>query len=160
MAVYQGPIEGKGMTLGATGFWNSSMRPDIFYLVGRDGTFDATRAEIIGGIDGEKKKTKIKSTKFFFFLKKKSVDSLFLILRLDNCKKIAKLVGNDGKFTFEPNSRYLLFVQNFQFRFERKSLRSWQGFLERCSKLAHGTTGTFPNFYSIMQHQFFFVFSS
>ncbi|XP_043288146.1 uncharacterized protein [Venturia canescens] len=52
MAVYQGPVEGKRMSLGATGFWNSSMRPNIFYLVGRDGTFDATRAEIVGGIDG------------------------------------------------------------------------------------------------------------
>ena len=40
------------MVLGVTGFWNSSMRPNIYYIMGRDGTFDATRAEIIGGIDG------------------------------------------------------------------------------------------------------------
>ncbi|XP_015126293.1 uncharacterized protein LOC107047901 isoform X2 [Diachasma alloeum] len=52
MAVHQGPSVGNRMLLGATGFWNSSIRPQIFYLLGKDGSFDATRAEIVGAIDG------------------------------------------------------------------------------------------------------------
>ena len=50
--MYQGPVLGKQMVLGATGFWNSPVRPSIYYLTGKDKTFDATEAEIIGAIDG------------------------------------------------------------------------------------------------------------
>ena len=52
MVVYQGPLVGKNMSLGATGFWNSTMRPTIYYLTSPHENFDATRAELIGGIDG------------------------------------------------------------------------------------------------------------
>ncbi|XP_011298010.1 uncharacterized protein [Fopius arisanus] len=52
MAVHQGPSVGDRMLLGATGFWNSSIRPQMFYLLGKDGSFDATRAEIVGAVDG------------------------------------------------------------------------------------------------------------
>ncbi|XP_012252675.2 uncharacterized protein LOC105684120 isoform X1 [Athalia rosae] len=52
MAVYQGPIVGSAMALGATGFWNSTMQPRTFYLTDHNGHLEATRAEIIGGIDG------------------------------------------------------------------------------------------------------------
>ncbi|XP_034943326.1 uncharacterized protein [Chelonus insularis] len=34
------------------GFWNSTMRPQIYYLVQTNDDFDVTRAEIIGAIDG------------------------------------------------------------------------------------------------------------
>lgn len=40
------------MSIGATGFWNSSIRPAVFYVSNKRGLFDATRAEIIGSIDG------------------------------------------------------------------------------------------------------------
>ena len=40
------------MSIGATGFWNSTIRPAIFYVSNKRGFFDATRAEIIGSIDG------------------------------------------------------------------------------------------------------------
>lgn len=53
MAVYQGPLVGSKMTIGATGFWNSTMQPRLYYLTDRNGHLDATRAEIVGGIDGE-----------------------------------------------------------------------------------------------------------
>ncbi|KZC14462.1 hypothetical protein WN55_06922 [Dufourea novaeangliae] len=52
MAVYQGPFVGSNMTLGATGFWNNTMRPAIYYLTSSHTNFDATRAELLGGIDG------------------------------------------------------------------------------------------------------------
>ncbi|XP_024937056.1 uncharacterized protein LOC107264079 isoform X2 [Cephus cinctus] len=52
MAVYQGPIVGSEMAIGATGFWNSTMRPSIFYLTDKHGSLDATRAEVVGGVDG------------------------------------------------------------------------------------------------------------
>ena len=52
MAVYQGPIYGERMFLGATGFWNSTMRPRIYYVTHKYDNLDVTRAEIIGGIDG------------------------------------------------------------------------------------------------------------
>lgn len=54
MAVYQGPLVGSKMAIGATGFWNSTMQPRIFYLTDHNGHLDATRAEILGGIDGAK----------------------------------------------------------------------------------------------------------
>lgn len=53
MVVYQGPLVGKNMSLGATGFWNSTMRPTVYYLTSPHENFDATRAELIGGIDGK-----------------------------------------------------------------------------------------------------------
>ncbi|XP_068988935.1 uncharacterized protein [Bombus flavifrons] len=52
MVVYQGPLLANNMTLGATGFWQSMMRPTIYYLTSLHNNFDATRAELIGGIDG------------------------------------------------------------------------------------------------------------
>ncbi|KAL6440867.1 hypothetical protein ACFW04_003353 [Cataglyphis niger] len=52
MAVYQGPILNSDMELGATGFWNNTMRPNVYYLNNKNGYFDATRAEIVGDIDG------------------------------------------------------------------------------------------------------------
>ncbi|XP_046595744.1 uncharacterized protein LOC107225502 isoform X1 [Neodiprion lecontei] len=52
MAVYQGPVVSSDMTMGATGFWNSTMQPRLFYLTDHNGHLDATRAEIVGGIDG------------------------------------------------------------------------------------------------------------
>jgi hypothetical protein len=62
MVVYQGLILGSDMELGATGFWNNTMRPHDFYLKNKNGYFDATRAEIIGDIDG-------KSVLFFSIIK-------------------------------------------------------------------------------------------
>ncbi|KAM0732479.1 hypothetical protein ACS0PU_002021 [Formica fusca] len=52
MVVYQGPILNSDMELGATGFWNNTMRPNVYYLNNNNGYFDATRAEIVGDIDG------------------------------------------------------------------------------------------------------------
>lgn len=52
MVVYQGPLLGNNMTLGATGFWQNTMRPTIYYFSKSYENFDATRAELIGGIDG------------------------------------------------------------------------------------------------------------
>ncbi|KOX72474.1 hypothetical protein WN51_01574 [Melipona quadrifasciata] len=52
MAVYQGPLLGNNMALGTTGFWQNMMRPTIYYLTSLHNNFDATRAELIGGIDG------------------------------------------------------------------------------------------------------------
>lgn len=52
VVVYQGPIFTSTMSIGATGFWNSSIRPAVFYVSNKRGLFDATRAEIIGSIDG------------------------------------------------------------------------------------------------------------
>ncbi|XP_031784515.1 uncharacterized protein LOC100680378 isoform X1 [Nasonia vitripennis] len=52
MVIYQGPIYEERMYLGATGFWNNTMRPQVFYVTHRHDSFDLTRAEIIGGIDG------------------------------------------------------------------------------------------------------------
>lgn len=52
MVVYQGPLLGNDMALGATGFWQNMMRPTIYYLTSLHNNFDATRAELIGGIDG------------------------------------------------------------------------------------------------------------
>ncbi|XP_076168966.1 uncharacterized protein LOC143147535 [Ptiloglossa arizonensis] len=52
MVVYQGPFVGNNMTLGATGFWNNTMRPTVYYLTSSHKNFDATRAELLGGIDG------------------------------------------------------------------------------------------------------------
>lgn len=53
MVVYQGPILDFDMELGAAGFWNNTMCPSIYYLKNKDGYFDATRAEIVGDIDGK-----------------------------------------------------------------------------------------------------------
>lgn len=53
MIVYQGPILSSDMELGATGFWNNTMRPNVYYLNNKNGYFDATRAEIVGDIDGK-----------------------------------------------------------------------------------------------------------
>lgn len=52
MVVYQGSILGSDMEIGATGFWNNTMRPNVYYLKNKNGYFDATRAEIVGDIDG------------------------------------------------------------------------------------------------------------
>ncbi|XP_012215810.1 uncharacterized protein [Linepithema humile] len=52
MVVYQGPILDTDMKIGATGFWNNTMRPNVYYLKNKNGYFDATRAEIVGDIDG------------------------------------------------------------------------------------------------------------
>ncbi|XP_034193344.2 uncharacterized protein LOC117610267 isoform X1 [Osmia lignaria lignaria] len=52
MVVYQGPLMEFNMTLGATGFWQNRIRPIIFYLTSPYENFDATRAELLGGIDG------------------------------------------------------------------------------------------------------------
>ncbi|KOC62308.1 hypothetical protein WH47_04066, partial [Habropoda laboriosa] len=52
MVVYQGPLLGNNMTLGATGFWQNTMQPTIYYLTSSYENFDATRSELIGGIDG------------------------------------------------------------------------------------------------------------
>nr|XP_012151290.1 PREDICTED: uncharacterized protein LOC100883936 isoform X2 [Megachile rotundata] len=52
MVVYQGPLTGFNMTLGATGFWQNRICPTIFYLADSQENFHATRAELIGGIDG------------------------------------------------------------------------------------------------------------
>lgn len=53
MVVYQGPILNSDMELGATGFWNNVMRPNIYYLNNKNNYFDATRAEIVSDIDGK-----------------------------------------------------------------------------------------------------------
>lgn len=53
MVVYQGPVLDSDMELGAAGFWNNTMRPGIYYLKDQNGYFDATRAEIVGDIDGK-----------------------------------------------------------------------------------------------------------
>lgn len=53
MVIYQGPIFENQMFLGATGFWNSTLRPQVFYVTQRFDNFDFTRAEILGGIDGK-----------------------------------------------------------------------------------------------------------
>ncbi|CAL7941711.1 unnamed protein product [Xylocopa violacea] len=52
MVVYQGPLLGNNMTLGATGFWDNIIRPTTYYLKSSYEKFDATRAELLGGIDG------------------------------------------------------------------------------------------------------------
>ncbi|XP_071580984.1 uncharacterized protein [Temnothorax nylanderi] len=52
MVVYQGPILDSDMQLGATGFWNNTMRPGVYYLKNQNGYFDATRAKIVSDIDG------------------------------------------------------------------------------------------------------------
>ncbi|XP_076648482.1 uncharacterized protein LOC143356564 isoform X2 [Halictus rubicundus] len=52
MAVYQGPFKWQNMSLGATGYWNNTMRPTVYYLKSSHENFDATRAELLGGIDG------------------------------------------------------------------------------------------------------------
>ncbi|KAG7207191.1 hypothetical protein KM043_008876 [Ampulex compressa] len=52
MVVYQGPYVGSDMILGATGFWNSTIWPSIYYVIGQYENFDLTRAELIGAIDG------------------------------------------------------------------------------------------------------------
>ncbi|XP_031849277.1 uncharacterized protein LOC116434747 isoform X2 [Nomia melanderi] len=52
MTVYQGPFVGQDMNLGATGFWNNTMWPTVYYLTSSHKNFDATRAELMGGIDG------------------------------------------------------------------------------------------------------------
>ncbi|XP_020295729.1 uncharacterized protein LOC109860805 isoform X2 [Pseudomyrmex gracilis] len=52
MVVNQGPIVDTDMTIGATGFWNNTMRPNVYYLKSKNDYFDATRAEIVGDIDG------------------------------------------------------------------------------------------------------------
>lgn len=61
MVVNQGPIVDTDMTIGATGFWNNTMRPNVYYLKSKNDYFDATRAEIVGDIDGKCK------LKFLFF---------------------------------------------------------------------------------------------
>ena len=53
MVIYQGPIYEHRMYLGASGFWNNTMRPQIYYVGHRYDKFEATRAEIVGGIDGK-----------------------------------------------------------------------------------------------------------
>jgi len=53
MVVYQGPILNSNMELGATGFWNNIMRPNVYYLNNKNGYFEATRAEIVSDIDGK-----------------------------------------------------------------------------------------------------------
>jgi hypothetical protein len=53
MAVYQGPIYDEQMFLGATGYWDRTMRPHFFYITHPYNNFDITRAEIIGAIDGK-----------------------------------------------------------------------------------------------------------
>lgn len=53
MVVYQGPLLGTNMTLGATGFWQNKMYPSIYYLSSSHENFEATRAELLGGIDGK-----------------------------------------------------------------------------------------------------------
>ncbi|EFN72998.1 hypothetical protein EAG_11290 [Camponotus floridanus] len=52
MVVYQGPILNSNMELGATGFWNNIMRPNVYYLNNKNSYFEATRAEIVSDIDG------------------------------------------------------------------------------------------------------------
>ncbi|XP_032678685.1 uncharacterized protein LOC116847627 [Odontomachus brunneus] len=53
MVIYQGPVLGANMELGAAGFWNNTMRPHDYYLKSSKNSYlDATRAEIIGDIDG------------------------------------------------------------------------------------------------------------
>ncbi|KAK2580344.1 hypothetical protein KPH14_001241 [Odynerus spinipes] len=52
MVVYQGPVVKDKMTLGVTGFWNSTIYPNIYYLTKNPDSYDATRAEIVGDIDG------------------------------------------------------------------------------------------------------------
>lgn len=51
MVIYQGPLLGADMALGAAGFWNNTMRPIIYYLIGSIKHFDATRAELMAGVD-------------------------------------------------------------------------------------------------------------
>ncbi|KAI4487516.1 hypothetical protein M0804_005665 [Polistes exclamans] len=52
MVIYQGPLANEKMTLGVTGFWNSTIYPNIYYLTKNPDSYDATRAEIVGDIDG------------------------------------------------------------------------------------------------------------
>ncbi|XP_047356971.1 uncharacterized protein LOC124951919 isoform X2 [Vespa velutina] len=52
MVIYQGPLVEERMTLGVTGFWNSTIYPNIYYLTKNPDSYDATRAEIVGDIDG------------------------------------------------------------------------------------------------------------
>ncbi|KAI4497474.1 hypothetical protein M0802_007485 [Mischocyttarus mexicanus] len=52
MTIYQGPLVKEKMTLGVTGFWNSTIYPNIYYLTKNPDSYDATRAEIVGDIDG------------------------------------------------------------------------------------------------------------
>ncbi|XP_043672144.1 uncharacterized protein LOC122631029 isoform X2 [Vespula pensylvanica] len=51
MVIYQGPLVEAKMTLGVTGFWNSTIYPNIYYLTKNPDSYDATRAEIVGDID-------------------------------------------------------------------------------------------------------------
>lgn len=53
MVIYQGPLVQARMTLGVTGFWNSTIYPNIYYLTKNPDSYDATRAEIVGDIDGK-----------------------------------------------------------------------------------------------------------
>ncbi|XP_026668550.1 uncharacterized protein LOC108624121 [Ceratina calcarata] len=55
IVLFQGPLLGNNMTLGAMGFWEyhwSTQFPNIYYLVNEKEYFEATRAELMGGIDG------------------------------------------------------------------------------------------------------------
>ncbi|XP_011501691.1 PREDICTED: uncharacterized protein LOC105365273, partial [Ceratosolen solmsi marchali] len=52
MAVYQGPIYDDQMFIGATGFWDRTMRPHFYYIMHPYENFDLTRAETVGAIDG------------------------------------------------------------------------------------------------------------
>ncbi|XP_058801781.1 uncharacterized protein LOC131670302 [Phymastichus coffea] len=52
LVIYQGPIYDDRMYLGSTGFWNSTIRPRIFYISHRTNNFELTRAEIVGAVDG------------------------------------------------------------------------------------------------------------
>ncbi|KAJ8683489.1 hypothetical protein QAD02_019281 [Eretmocerus hayati] len=52
MVIYQGPIYDEQMYLGASGFWNNTMQPQVYYIRQNVDNFDFTRAEIIGAIDG------------------------------------------------------------------------------------------------------------
>ncbi|KAL7299773.1 hypothetical protein TKK_0007519 [Trichogramma kaykai] len=52
MVVNQGPATREQMYLGASGFWNSTIRPRAFYVRHRYDSWDATRAELLGDVDG------------------------------------------------------------------------------------------------------------
>ncbi|CAB0028367.1 unnamed protein product [Trichogramma brassicae] len=52
MVVNQGPVVREQMYLGASGFWNSTIRPRAFYVRHRYDSWDATRAELLGDVDG------------------------------------------------------------------------------------------------------------
>ncbi|XP_008544893.1 uncharacterized protein LOC103569388 [Microplitis demolitor] len=52
LVVYQGPIKADKMSLGSSGFWDSTMRPMLFFLLNKDDSYDVTRAEIVGAVDG------------------------------------------------------------------------------------------------------------